>query len=103
MISATIIVAPTGVLSRMEDKIPNRAQHTEMIPELMITDLKLLNTRILDRAGKMISADTSSAPTRFIAITTTTPIIVANKMLNSSVFTPEAFAKFSSKVIANIL
>ena len=76
-ISAITIVAPTGVFARIEIKIPSAAQHTERNAEQIVTDLKLLNTRIADRAGKITSAEISSEPTRFIAITIITAIIIA--------------------------
>lgn len=101
--SAIIIVAPTGVLNRIEKIIPKKAQTAEIIPEQIVTDLKLLKTRIAESAGKITSAETSKDPTRFIATTITTAIMLAINMLYSPVFVPEAFAKFSSKVTANIL
>jgi len=101
--SATIIVAPTGVSSRIDASMPNKAHITDRIADDSVTAKKLLNTRILDRAGKMISAETNREPTRFIAITITIAIIVAISMLYKSVLVPLALAKFSSKVRAKIL
>lgn len=69
MISAETIVEPTGVPASIEIIMPKNAQSREIITEQMITLRKLLNTRIADRAGKIISADISSEPTKFIAMT----------------------------------
>ena len=101
--STTIIVAPTGVPAKIDVIIPKNAQTTEIIPEEIVTALKLLKTLIAESAGNITKADTSTEPTRFIATTITTAIIVAIKMLYSPVFVPLALAKFSSKVTANIL
>ena len=56
-----------------------------------------------DSAGKIIRADMSSEPTRFMANTITTAIVMAISKLYKSAFVPTAFAKFSSKVTAKIL
>ena len=75
--STITMVAPTGVDARMEMKIPRVAHTTEMTAEQMMTLLKLRNTLIADNAGKMISADVSSAPTRFMASTMMTAVTTA--------------------------
>ncbi len=103
IISTSIIVAPTGVPAKIERIIPKKAHKTEIIPEQIITPLKLLKTRIAESAGNITSADTKSEPTKFIAITITMAIILASKMLSNPVFVPLAFAKFSSNVTAKIL
>ena len=76
-ISIATIVEPTGVPSRIEIIIPNAAQNTEKHAEQIITLLKLLNTRIADNAGNITSADIKSDPTRFIASTMTSAIVIA--------------------------
>lgn len=101
--STIIIVAPTGVPAKIEIIIPKSEQTTANPAEHIVTALKLLNTRIADNAGKIIKADTNSEPTKFIATTITTAIIVAINTLYNSTLVPEACAKFSSNVTANIL
>lgn len=100
---AAIMVEPTGVPNKIDKIKPKNAHTTDIIAELIVTPLKLLNTLIEDNAGKIMRADTSSEPTKFIATTITTAIIVAKKMLKTPIFVPLAFAKFSSKVTAKIL
>ena len=87
----------------MEMMIPLAAQNSEMTTEQMITLLKLLKTLIADSAGKIISADMSSEPTNFMAMTMMTAMTMAMRRLYISARTPVAFAKLSSKVTANIL
>ena len=55
------MVEPTGVPARIEISIPKNAQTTEITAEQIVTDLKLLNILIADRAGKMISAEINNA------------------------------------------
>ena len=57
--------------------IPTPAHITEITAEHMITLRKLLKRRIADSAGKIISADISSEPTRFIASTMMSAVIMA--------------------------
>ena len=101
--STATIVEPTGVPNAMEIKSPKTAHTTDNTAEHIVTDLKVLNTRIADRAGKMISAEINSEPTRFIASTMITAMMTARIKLYSFAFTPVARAKLSSKVIQNIL
>ena len=75
--SAITIVAPTGVLARIDTRIPIAAQNTDRHAEQIVTDLKLLNTRIAESAGKIISAEIRSEPTRLIPITIMTAMIIA--------------------------
>ena len=75
--SAVTIVAPTGVEQRTERTMPIPAQITDRIAEQIVTLLKLLNTLIADRAGKIISAEISREPTKFIAITMIIAVIMA--------------------------
>ena len=81
--SVTTIVEPTGVPRRMDRMIPKKAQHTEMTAEQIVTDLKLLNILIAESAGNITSADTRSEPTRFIARTIITAMIVAIRKFRS--------------------
>lgn len=97
------MVDPTGVPASMDIIIPNNAQNTDMKAEHMVTALKLLNNLIAQRAGKITSADIKSEPTRFIASTIITAIIMAIIRLYLLAFTPTAFEKSSSKVTAKIL
>ena len=80
-ISIATIVEPTGVDARMETIIPAAAQITDITAEQRMTALKLLNNRMAERAGKMMSAEISKEPTRFIARTITTAVIIAIKRL----------------------
>ena len=102
-ISAETIVEPTGVEARIDIIIPVAAHTTEIIAEQMITPRKLLNKRIADRAGNIIKADISSEPTRFIASTIISAVIIAIRRLYPSELMPVAFEKLSSKVTLNIL
>ncbi len=103
IISTPTIVGPTGVPAAMEINKPEAAAKTEIIAELIVTDLKLLKTRIALSAGKIIKADINNEPTRFIAKTIMTAVIIAINKLYKLALTPVALAKFSSKVTANIL
>lgn len=75
------IVEPTGVPARIEIKIPNAEQNIETIAEQTVTERKLLNICIDDKAGNIINAEINKEPTRFIANTITTAITTAiNKL-----------------------
>ena len=50
---------------------------TEIHAEQIVTERKLLNTRIAESAGKITSAEISSEPTRFMAMTMMTAMITA--------------------------
>ena len=76
-ISTATIVEPTGVLPRMEIRMPRSEQQIDNIAEQIVTDLKLLNTLIAESAGKMTRAEIKSEPTKFIASTIITAIIIA--------------------------
>ena len=76
-ISTATIVEPTGVPATMEIRIPRAAQITDTITEHTVTALKLLNTRMADRAGNITSAEIRSEPTRFIASTMITAMTTA--------------------------
>ena len=103
MASTATIVDPTGVPARIEITIPKPAHITENTAEKIVTVLKLLNSLMADKAGKITSAEISSDPTRFMARTIITAIITAIRRLYKSALVPTAFAKFSSKVTAKIL
>lgn len=75
--SAVTIVAPTGVEKIIDRIIPKAAHITEMTAEHIVTLLKLLKILIAERAGKIISAEISREPTRFIAITIIIAVITA--------------------------
>lgn len=65
----------------MEMSIPTVAHITEITAEQIITFLKLLKTLIADIAGKIMRADVRSAPTRFIASTMITAVMIATSRL----------------------
>ena len=79
--SATTIVEPTGVLATTEARIPTKEQNTAIIVAHMVTLLKFLQTLMAESAGNTIRAEMRSEPTRFIARTMTTAIIVARRRL----------------------
>ena len=96
------IVDPTGVPAIMDIIIPLKAQITEIIAEQMVTLLKELKRRMADSAGKIIRAEISREPTRFIARTIMTAIITAITRLYKSTFVPALLAKVSSKVTSKM-
>ena len=59
-ISAATTVAPTGVEAETDIRIPVSEHITENTAEAITTDLKLLNIRIADSAGKIIRAEIRS-------------------------------------------
>ncbi len=61
----------------MEITIPAKAHTMDNTAEQIVTLKKLLNNLIEERAGKMTSADISKDPTRFIANTIITAMIIA--------------------------
>ena len=76
-ISVTTIVDPTGVPARIDNNNPKTAHTTDNTTEQIVTDKNDLNIRIADNAGKIINAEISSDPTRFIASTMITAVITA--------------------------
>ena len=80
-ISTATIVAPVGVENKSESISPTVAAVTEMHAEQITTDLKPVNTRIAESAGKTISADMRSEPTSSIASTIITAEITAIRVL----------------------
>ena len=75
------IVEPTGVPASMDMMIPERAHVTDRTADKMVTFMKLLKSLIAESAGKIIRAEISSEPTRFIARTIITAITVAMSRL----------------------
>ena len=78
-------------------------QTTETAAEQIVTERKLLKTLIAERAGKITRAEIKREPTRFIARTIITAIIIAITRLYAELWVPTAVAKFSSKVTQKIL
>ena len=68
---------PTGVLKAMDDSIPTDVQNNETITAQIVTDLNVLKIRIALRAGKIIKADINNDPTKLMAKTIMTAIIMA--------------------------
>ncbi len=77
MISIATIVEPTGVSVRIDMIMPNTAQKTDSIDEQIVTLKNVLKIRIADNAGKIINAEISKDPTRFIARTMITAMMTA--------------------------
>ena len=75
------MVEPTGVSKRIDERMPNIAQKTDITAEKRMTDLKFLKSRMDERAGKMIRAEIKREPTRSMARTITMAIITAIKRL----------------------
>ena len=79
--STTAMVGPTGVEARIATIIPKTAQAVDMHAESRTVPLKVLERRIAASAGKIISAEVRSEPTRFIASTMSTAVITARGRL----------------------
>lgn len=62
-------------------KKATKKQKIEIIIEEIITFLKLLKTRIDDRAGKIIKLDINNVPMILIPTTTTTAVKIDSKIL----------------------
>ena len=88
--SIATMVAPVGVEAIIEITIPVTEQKTEIIAEQKTTDRKLLNTRMAESDGKIIRADVSRDPTRFIARTMITDVIMAIIRLYALALVPVA-------------
>ena len=101
--SAATIVLPTGVPASIDMRSPVTEHTTDTTAEQIVTERKLLNTRIAERAGKITRAEIKSEPTRFIARTIITAMIIAITRLYACACVPTAVAKFSSKVTQKIL
>lgn len=101
--SAKTIVGPTGVPAIIDAKMPTAVQETDKIAEHIVTDLNDLKMRMALNAGKIIKAEISNEPTRFIAKTMMTAVTTAINKLYKFVLTPVALANDSSNVTANNL
>ena len=101
--STATIVAPAGVSAMIEIMIPQEAHITDSTTEHIVTDLKLPKSLMADKAGNITSADMRSDPTRFIASTIMTAMIIAIIRLYASALIPVALEKSSSNVTAKIL
>ena len=97
------MVEPTGVPANMETRMPTSAHITDNAAEHIVTLLKLLNNLMEESAGKITNADISKDPTRFIAKTMITAIMIAIIRLYASALVPADLEKSSSKVTAKIL
>ena len=75
--SAITIVLPTGVPATIEIRSPITEHKTDTTAEQIVTDLKLLNILIAERAGNITKADINREPTRFIARTIIIAITIA--------------------------
>ena len=93
MTSVATMVEPTGVLARIEMMIPARAQIMLSTAANSVTERNERNRRIAARAGKMISAEISREPTRFMASTMMTAVITAITRLMASTAVPVAREK----------
>ena len=68
---------PTGGPAKTAIKSPSVEQTTEITADEIVTALKLLKSRIDDRAGKITRAEIKSEPTRFMARTIIIAMIIA--------------------------
>lgn len=73
----TTIVDPTGVLPKIDNIIPTKADITDINPEAIMTNLKFLNKAMADIAGNITRADINREPTKFIAKTIVAAVIIA--------------------------
>ena len=60
------MVEPTGVSKRIDERMPNIAQKTDITAEKRMTDLKFLKSRMDERAGKIIRAEINPLLLSFI-------------------------------------
>ena len=72
-------LAPAGSEYKNDNVIPIKKQTTETNPAEIITDLKLLNTRIEVKAGKIISEEINIVP---IIRMPNTMVIAVKKAIN---------------------
>ena len=68
---------PTGVPASIEERTPTIVPKTEIAADEITTLRKLLKISMEEIAGKIISAEIKSEPTRFIARTIITAITTA--------------------------
>ena len=109
MIFIITIVAPVGTvyplgLTYTQETLRPIMKHTTAITaELTVTEKNDLHILMELTAGKIISAEISSAPMTFMPRTIVTAVRTAITVLYKSALSPVAFMKFSSKVTAKIL
>lgn len=72
-------LAPAGVEYKKETVIPIKKHATEIIPEEIITRLKLLKIRIEVKAGKIIKLEINIVP---IILIPSTIVIAVKKAIN---------------------
>ena len=101
--SIATMLGPVGVLKSIDSMIPAAEHTTARVAAQITTPRKLRHMRMADRAGKIMRADTSREPTRFIATVIITAMTVAISRLYASVRMPAACEKSLSKVTQNIL
>ena len=97
------MVDPTGVPASNDISIPDIAHTTDETAENIVTLLKFFNMLIAESAGNITSADIRRDPTRFIAKTMITAIMMAIIRLYVSALVPADLEKSSSNVTAKIL
>lgn len=97
------IVAPVGASMLYESISPIINEIVDISVLKITTLLNFFCTCIADSVGNIIRLDISSEPVSLIPRTTTIEQRIAKIILYISVFIPTTLAKFSSKVIANIL
>ncbi len=82
--------------------MPIKKAKIDTTTEDTTTDLKVLNTLIEVRAGKIIKLDINIAPIILIPKTIVMAVKKAIRILYIDTLTPVALAKLSSKVTENI-
>ena len=102
-IFTTTILAPAGVAWKYEIIIPVQKQDTATTAEHIVTVLNLLKILMDVREGNITRLEISKAPIMRIPSTMVRAVKNAISILYALVFTPAAFAKVSSKVMANNL
>ena len=96
------MLAPQGASKAYDIIIPTINVITDTTAELIVTERKLLNTRIEQSAGKIIRLEISILPISRIPITIVIAVSSAIIILYALTAPPVAFAKLSSKVMAKI-
>ena len=96
-------LAPGAVSIARDENKPIRKQVTEINPEHITTERKLLQILIEVIAGKIIRLEIRSDPIIIIPKTIVTAVKTAISILYIFIFIPVAFEKLSSNVTAKIL
>ena len=78
---AATMLAPVGVSRKKEATVPIMKQLTEITAAVIITERKLLQTRMEERAGKIIRLEISSAPIIRMPRTTVIAVSTASSVL----------------------